>query len=582
MKNIFKKAFSLILALALVSGALTSAAASGADFRDLHPMDEEHLSEIAAQAEELADLFSRVFDVEIRMVTLTEEAMAIALSDFEYLANKILQTAPTLNILYRRLGVNAELFFAVYHQIIYNNIPLPSIIALDMGERWADIPDEARYIAADYLYILLTMMSWELQGLGHMGVQPLVLIEQVFFGQAYRLQAGADTVVLDPDDIDRILDLGFAEQDIERAIRAAMRFAELHVEIFNTPSVLWFYGIDPDEFDFDVDISEVMGFRDEDNITTDILEPGSIAYIRIASFMNNIALDSETLFPFYEQIRDYDHLIIDIRGNSGGWSTSFPLNVLSKLIDEEISFKYAEFFIDSELTADFFEMPMGLAGGMLYGIFPARQFVRDQDMPYFNPDDLDMLDYAIVWEVRLIPREDNIPFGGKIWLLVDGGSASASEMAAQISISTGFATVVGQPTAGISGVIYTYAALPQTGMLFRIDLGYTVDQYGRSFEEFGVIPHVLNAGGLDALETVLLMIALSEIPVKYVDGEAFVPLRMTAYAHGWAVRWDDENWAVHGSNDAGETWTVIVYDAGGFIAEGKSWIPHELAEQLFG
>jgi hypothetical protein len=99
---------------------------------------------------------------------------------------------------------------------------------------------------------------------------------------------------------------------------------------------------------------------------------------------------------------------------------------------------------------------------------------------------------------------------------------SASEVAAIISLNTGFATVVGEPTAGVTGVVHTFVGLPNTGIVFRIDLGYTVDNLGRSFEEFGVIPQILNMPELDALETVLTIVNAPSAKLDteiYLDGK---------------------------------------------------------------
>jgi len=42
--------------------------------------------------------------------------------------------------------------------------------------------------------------------------------------------------------------------------------------------------------------------------------------------------------------------------------------------------------------------------------------------------------------------------------------------------------------------------------MFRFDIGYFTDSYGRSLEEFGITPNYLNRPSMDALQTVLAMI----------------------------------------------------------------------------
>ena len=445
---------------------------------------------------------------EPRTIILTPTARDIVLADFDYFVAKVLDVAPTQNIIYRRLGLNAEDFFSFYRELIYNEVPLPSILSVIEPERWAEAPTDDLSIAADYILSITVFIAYALEGLGHFGPTVNFIIEQTFFALAHTMY---HNVEISQEDVEEWLAQGYTPEVIANAKRnfeAGFIFSRLHYEIYNTPSVLWFYDLDSSELDFDLEIEEVLvGNEDPDNISTEILVPGQIAYIHIASFMSDMRLDNEILLPFYEEVQNFDHLIIDIRGNGGGWSTHFPTNVISMLIDEAISFNYYEFFIDSERTADFFVEPHSMTNANLYGIFPIADFMESRNLYQFNQDDLELLDYAIVWNSDFFPAENNVPFGGEIWLLVDGESASASEMAAIISIGTGFATVVGAPTSGITGVIHTYAALPNTGVLFRIDLGYTVDQYGRSVEEFGVIPQIMNTEGMDALETVLALIA---------------------------------------------------------------------------
>jgi len=472
-----------------------------------------------------------------RLVTLTPGAQEIALEDFDYLVNMIFEVAPTQNIISRRLDMPAEEFFNTIRNFIQFGIPIPSLTFVQMSDgveesdyRWLYAQTDDLYIAADYLMSLLTLMSIDLQTIGHIGPQPRFLVQNVFDAWSFAYHTGPTLyeleeyvtalvaeqlavayyfgIVLTDEEIEAIIQAGILELD------SAIRFTAFQYATF-TPAVRWFYNLSEEQPDPD-DEPPVMGFFDENNVVTDIIVPGEIAYIRINSFLGNPSFDAETLFPFYQYIQGFDHLIIDLTGNGGGWLVYFPFNVLAMLIDEPISFQYVEFFMANELTEALFVNPISAAViGTLYNIVPAAEFLQNNPMPYFNAADAQLLDYAIIWQVDLDPSPLATPFGGEIWLLVDGGSASASEMAALISASTGFATVVGQPTAGVTGVVYTFAALPNTGIHVRIDLGYTVDQYGRSIEEFGFIPEIASKPMMTALETVLAL--LDRLPVVDLD-----------------------------------------------------------------
>ncbi|MCL2420244.1 MAG: S41 family peptidase [Defluviitaleaceae bacterium] len=441
-----------------------------------------------------------------RVIYLTPGARNIALADFDYLVDMILEVAPSQNIIERRFDMTAADFFEFYRRLISAEMPIISILSVIDPENWEAAPTTDLRLAADYIFSVTFALSMELEWLGHFGPQSTETVSEMFFAGShflYHIESRTEELLLWLEEWE------FTEAEIAhemKILEAAINFQQLHNAIYHTPAVMQLYGLDPSTFDFSVELREVMGAADTYNVTTSIIEPDRIAYLHIASFRNNLELDSEILFPFYEAIQDFEHLIIDLRGNGGGFANAFPSNVLSMLIDEPIYLSYFEFFIASERTATFFANPPSIAGGWHQRTIPAIQLVKEKGLTAFNPADLALLDYAMIFSIDYFPAETNIPFSGDIWMLVDGESASASETAASIAMASGFATVVGEPTAGVTGVLYTFAALPSTGILFRIDLGYTVDAYGRSIEEFGVIPQILNAPGLDALETVLAII----------------------------------------------------------------------------
>ena len=63
-------------------------------------------------------------------------------------------------------------------------------------------------------------------------------------------------------------------------------------------------------------------------------------------------------------------------------------------------------------------------------------------------------------------------------------TASAAEFAAMQSMDTGFATVVGVPTRRITSAQTRHVFLPNTGIVFKVDVGYLIDDLGRSLEEY--------------------------------------------------------------------------------------------------
>jgi len=527
---------------------------------------------------------------EFRMITLTLEARDIVLYDFDYLVDMIMQTAPTRNIFYRRFDVTMEDFFAQWRQAIYDKMPMPSLAEALMAERWTDVPEDNLHLAVDYLLSVLWQIRIEVEMLGHMSPQPF-MAGWVGYGLALYMM-GYESYL-----IPEAVDLWTAEYDLSpeeiekylQVIQSVVELGRIHYDIFNTPSALWLYGFDPAMIDPEMSM-DAMAPMNPNNVTTNIIEPGRVAYLRIASFFNNIELDESVLFPFFEEVQNYEHLIIDLRGNGGG-NPTFTSNVLTMLIEESVYFIHPEFFIASELTSANFENPMSFSAtdyNTWDAILPIAEFMQTQNMPMFNREDLELLDYVVAWRSEFAPAENNIPFGGEVWLLVDGESFSAAELAAKVSMGTGFATIVGEPTGRVTATVYTFAALPNTGILFRIDLGYTVNPCGRSLEEFGVIPQIPNAPGMDALETVLAIIndtpsedLFPTVPRRVVDGVTFVPVRLAAYARGYTVEWDNANQSVIVTRYDGGTVVLAVSTNDIFNDNGTVFIPIEYADSIF-
>jgi len=396
------------------------------------------------------------------------QVQAELLEDLDYLEAMIEDKLAISGPINRRTGNNArEAVDGVRDMILETDFTVEGFIDID------DL-DEA---AAEFMHGLLYFIPWQLEGLGHMAPME----EESYVDHFARVIRH----IMDED-----------EETSDLAIYAYCQYTH--------PAVMAFFGIDS------IDLAkEGHGRDDENNITTEILVPGEVAYIAIANFMNNNELDRDVLFPFYGEIQDFDHLIIDLRGNLGGYFVNFTENVMGALIDEPLAISYHEFFRD--VPGTWVGVDMYIDAHYLSSNFggepePVNEFFERHPMPFFNEDDKEDVDYVIHWDYYVQPMEDGFPFDGKIWLLVDEMSASASELAAIFSTSSGFATVVGRPTMGVMGAITVTPILPNTGIIFRIDVGYLTDPYGRSLEEFGVSLDHQVQGDMDILDYTLDLI----------------------------------------------------------------------------
>ena len=140
--------------------------------------------------------------------------------------------------------------------------------------------------------------------------------------------------------------------------------------------------------------------------------------------------------------------------------------------------------------------------------------INSLGLPYMHAGDFEKFDRAFL-TVRGVRRAWGSPVrlqNAKIWVLIDEYTASAGEHYVAIMKYSNFATVVGQPTMGIPGRLVdigarAYISLPNSGIGVQYDFAYMTDVYGNAWEGYGIAPHYFNRPGMDALETVLAMIA---------------------------------------------------------------------------
>jgi len=261
---------------------------------------------------------------------------------------------------------------------------------------------------------------------------------------------------------------------------------------------------------------------------TAILEEGRIAYLAVSRMMNitedpwqprlNAPRYQALLYEFHGQIEGFGHLIIDMRGNTGGINLHFDAFVVSPLLREQMYFPGYVFYMGGEYSRVARENHDLRMWYTLYQFSPnAATFA--ESLPYLDTEI--NLPYAFEVFYSLYPGyiysntvstiREEILFDGAIWMLVDEMTASAAESAVAMLKLNNIATVVGETTYGILGTTFdptnAVVSLPNTGILVRMDISYFTDIYGRPLQGYGISPHYFNRPGMDALETVLAMIA---------------------------------------------------------------------------
>lgn len=269
--------------------------------------------------------------------------------------------------------------------------------------------------------------------------------------------------------------------------------------------------------------------RETDAITLEILEEGRIAYFGVTCFLTDMVEHIPKLEEFYEYIQNYEHLIIDVRENMGGRINAPQQFIMNPLWYDRDDMPNAPLFVffQGEGAERRFEIEamrrrvievFNWQTETLY-IHPIEEILENASLNLRNEDDFRNLTYGYVINtsfenmqgrnIRNAP--ENFPFGGQIWLLIGEQTYSSATLFAFHAKHMDFATVVGETTAGGMSAFATLTViLPNSGIIVQWDSDYITDQYGRSLVEFPPGPQYFNREGLDALETVLQMIAEME------------------------------------------------------------------------
>ena len=275
----------------------------------------------------------------------------------------------------------------------------------------------------------------------------------------------------------------------------------------------------------------------DDHIVLESLKANEIAYI---GFRHNMSLMRYISTPwyneavkqireFYEEVNDYSHLIIDLRGNGGGHTHFFEQYILAPLFNaSNSSVATLSPILSHEDVARYLE-----SGGVLHNYIYVPVYVfysttqnnvrhlsrifRDytpmQELikpPNMNANDFEQFNAGK--KTRMLVRSFAEPRleNAKIWVLVDEMTASAAEQVLIPMKYAGIATLVGANTLGIPSVqpgsFRGGLSLPNTGIYISYDFGYLTDPFGNTWEGYGITPHYFNRPGMDALETVLAMI----------------------------------------------------------------------------
>jgi hypothetical protein len=221
---------------------------------------------------------------------------------------------------------------------------------------------------------------------------------------------------------------------------------------------------------------------------------------------------AELLYDFWHEIKDFDHLIIDLRGNRGGHICHFSKYVASMLVTSRTWLPLYVYWGDGHYSNIRRSGGSNPIGGYI-GVWPEPVLDADAgnlDFVFRSAFSWLPTSFYFAWGDTFFASHRE-PFAGKVWVLTDEITASGAEAVTGMLYYNNLATVVGQSTWGIFGTAYDREgiifALPNTGIQIRIDTALFKDHEGNILQGYGLQPHYAPRPGMDALETVLAMIA---------------------------------------------------------------------------
>lgn len=241
----------------------------------------------------------------------------------------------------------------------------------------------------------------------------------------------------------------------------------------------------------------------EPNLIMKILsEENRVAYIKVDSFGDEMMEeDLPKIRSFLSEVRDYDHLIIDIQNNSGGNTVYWEEAFVRPNITAPMDYRTLRMMKDTELTRRFY--------GPTYqdSSISVEDIKNDPKLNRLPEEDMGGMAFAKEISDTTEPEFDKKLFGGKIWVLTSPNVFSSSEAFAVFCKESGFATLVGQTTGGSDSGGPVWYELPESHLLVTFDVEYCLNSDGSCNMEHGTVPDIETD---DALGIVMEMIGAQQ------------------------------------------------------------------------
>ena len=234
-------------------------------------------------------------------------------------------------------------------------------------------------------------------------------------------------------------------------------------------------------------LKDMTNTKETKNVVTLLVPNKKAAYISINSFsLYNLQNDQRIINPFFKEIKNYNTLIIDIRGNTGGDISYWRDYIIPWVSSSKLCYTQYMLYRFGNFTKPIIKYEHQIGELTLSPISK----ICDEKLLNIPPEVSSDFKYYSKSELVTFPNSTT-DFSGKIYLLVDKKVFSAAEAFAIFAKKNRLATLVGEKTGG-DGICYepVFCSLPNSGYIFRFpkEMGLTEDGYCNF--EFPTIPDI--------------------------------------------------------------------------------------------
>jgi hypothetical protein len=214
------------------------------------------------------------------------------------------------------------------------------------------------------------------------------------------------------------------------------------------------------------------------DVSTNLYPTERVGYLQVGGMHNPSFILHEQIMSFYESIADYDHLIIDIRGNSGGSDYFWYHEIVEPLLKEKTK---STVYLALHKEAKYSHMMRRER----QWYFKASKSRLSELPPEAQSNEVKIYKNSITFEPA-----NSVDFNGTISVLIDKNIFSASESFSVFCKNTGFATLYGTHTGGDGIGDATYFVLPNSKLIIRFSYILGLFPNGQANEEMHTAPDV--------------------------------------------------------------------------------------------